>query len=69
MKTAVKTPTGTPMTIAPNVTRKLPIIIGKIPKDGFVFVGAHVVPKIKFPAPIFLIAGIPFAKRNPQIRP
>ena len=68
MNTAVKIPTGTPTRIAPNVTRKLPQIIGRIPKEGFELVGVHFVPKIKSFNPISLIAGIPFTNRNPQIK-
>ena len=54
------------MRIAPAVTYKLPTIIGKIPKISFF--GFQVVPLMKLKIHISFIAGIPFAKRNTQMR-
>ena len=44
----------------------LATIMGRIPKISLE--GFHVVPRRNFSGPIFPIAGIPFAKRNAQIR-
>ena len=58
----VRIPTGTPMTIAPAVTYILPKIIGKIPNDAGLSVGAQLVPARNLKSPTLPIAGIPFAK-------
>ena len=63
----VRIPTGTPMTIAPAVTYILPKIIGKIPNDAGLSVGAQLVPARNLKSPTLPIAGIPFAKRNTHI--
>ena len=65
MNTAVRIPIGTPMIIAPAVTYRLPMIIGKIPYMSFF--GLHNSPVRNFPNPILLIAGIPFANKKIQM--
>jgi hypothetical protein len=45
----------------------LPRIMGKIPNEGGVLFGFHVVPIRKSNIPILVIAGIPFINRNKQI--
>ena len=62
MKTAVSTPMGTPMMIAPAVTYKLPRIMGKMPYIPFE--GRQVLPNRKSKMPISDMAGIPFANRK-----
>jgi len=41
--------------------------MGKIPKEGGVLLGFHVLPNRKSNNPIFAIAGIPLINRNKQI--
>ena len=53
------------MIIAPAVTYRLPMIIGKIPYMSFF--GLHNSPVRNFPNPILLIAGIPFANKKIQM--
>ena len=65
MNTAVRIPIGTPMIIAPAVTYRLPMIIGKIPYMSFF--GFHNSPVRNSPNPILLIAGIPFANKKIQM--
>jgi len=45
----------------------LPRIMGKIPNEGGVLFGFHVVPIRKSNIPILVIAGIPFINRNKHI--
>ena len=42
------------------------MIIGKMPKIPLF--GIQILPKTKFPSPIFPIVGIPFTNRNAQIK-
>ena len=63
--TAVRIPIGTPIITAPAVMYILPIIIGKIPNTSLL--GFHFCPKMKSKKPIFVMAGMPFAKRNMHI--
>ena len=58
---AHKIPIGTPTMMAPAVTYKLPMIIGKIPNISFN--GFQSIPKIKSATPIFAIAGRPFINK------
>ena len=57
--TAVKKPTGTPMTMAPAVPYTLVRIKGNIPNFGSAAVEAHSLPNRNFTSPISLMAGIP----------
>jgi hypothetical protein len=41
--------------------------MGKIPKEGGVLLGFHVLPNRKSNIPIFAIAGTPFINKNKQI--
>lgn len=66
INTDVRIPIGTPNTIAPAVTYKLPMIIGKIPNR--LLFGLHSSPVINFTNPISLIAGTPFANKKIQMR-
>lgn len=59
MNTAVRTPRGTPMKMAPKVPVMEVRIMGRIPNFGFSAVGAHWVPERKSKSPIFPMAGTP----------
>ena len=69
INTAVNMPIGTPNIIAPAVTYKLPIIIGKMPNDGGTSLGDQSMPSKKSIKPISAIVGIPPANRNTHISP
>ena len=57
--TAVSTPTGTPMTMAPRVPQILVRMKGRMPKLGSAAVDFHTVPSKNSPRPISLMAGRP----------
>ena len=58
-KTAVRRPTGTPISIAAAVPTIEDNIMNSIPYDGLAAVGAHSVPKSRSGTPISLRAGVP----------
>ena len=61
MNTAVRTPKGTPMRIAPKVPQIELRIMGRMPNWGSAAVGAQVVPSKNSLNPICVIAGVPDA--------